>query len=77
MMDDWIFVIVLLMILMDNPRKVTVIKSEFILDIGKRFSSLWMIGEGGYGKGKYQDTVFRIQLRARGIGSTKPRMIRG
>jgi hypothetical protein len=35
-----------------NPRKVTVIESEFILDIGKRFSSHWMIGEAGYGKGK-------------------------
>jgi hypothetical protein len=60
-----------------NPRKVTVIESKFILDIGKRFSSLWMIGEGGYGKGKFRDAVFRIHLRAHGVGSTKPRMTRG
>jgi hypothetical protein len=60
-----------------DPTTATEIETEFILDIGKRFSSLWIIGEGGYDRGKFLDAVFRIHLRACGVGSTKLKLIRG
>ncbi len=60
-----------------DPTKATKIETEFILGIGKRFSGLWIIGGVGYGRGKFLDAVVRIHLRARGVGSTKSRMIRG
>ena len=43
-----------------DPTKATKIETEFILDIRKRFSSLWIIGEGGYGRGKFLDAVFTV-----------------
>jgi hypothetical protein len=52
-------------------------ETRFILDITKTFLILWILLDGGYGLGRFLDLVYRINLRASGVGCTKPRMIRG
>jgi hypothetical protein len=43
-----------------DPTKANKIETEFILNIGKHFSRLWLIGEGGYGSSIFLGAVFRI-----------------